>query len=194
VLAIGDGKLALCIADVVGKGVPAALLMASVQAIVRAFSTEVVSPAWLCSRVNSVLCGNIGNDKFVTFFYALLDAGARTLRYCNAGHPYPILVSGGSVRMLDQGGAVLGVFPDWKYADSTVELNRGDRLLLFTDGISEAAQPDGEQFGIENIAAILKANDKSSAPALNQLLLTRVTGFCEAKFQDDATLLVVAAD
>ena len=194
VLTIGDNKLAICIADVVGKGVPAALLMASVQATVRAFARDSVSPAWVCSRVNSVLCGNIATDKFVTFFYGVLDADARTFQYCDAGHPYPVLVSSDSVRQLDQGGAVLGVFPSWAYEDSTIKLSAGDRLFLFTDGITEAAGPDGQEFGLDNIAAFAAAHRASSAPALNNLLLAQVTDFCGAKFQDDATLLVIGVN
>jgi sigma-B regulation protein RsbU (phosphoserine phosphatase) len=193
VLTVGNSKLAICVADVVGKGVAAALLMASVQATVRAFTRDLVSPAWLCSKVNSVLCGNIASDKFVTFFCAVLDGDARTLQYCNAGHPYPLLVSSGSVRQLDQAGAVLGVFPAWKYEDTTIDLKPGDRVVLFTDGITEAAQPDGQEFGVENIAAFAKAHQPGSASALTKLLLAQVTEFCQAKFQDDATLVVVAA-
>ena len=93
VLRLGDHKIGVCIADVVGKGVSAALLMANVQATVRAFARESESPAWVCDRVNKVLCGNIADGKFVTFFYGILDSRARTLQYCNAGHCYPILVS-----------------------------------------------------------------------------------------------------
>ena len=91
VLRLDDHRLAFCIADVVGKGVSAALLMANVQAAVRAFASDAKSPAWLCSRVNSVLCGNIASDKFVTFFYGVLDTAARRLEYCNAGHLSPLL-------------------------------------------------------------------------------------------------------
>jgi phosphoserine phosphatase RsbU/P len=194
VLTIGHNRLAICIADVVGKGVSAALLMANVQATVRAFARDSASPAWVCSRVNSVLCGNIASDKFVTFFYAVLDADARALQYCNAGHPYPILMSSGSLRQLDQGGAVLGVFPAWTYEESTIELSPGDRLFLFTDGITEAAGPGGQEFGVESIAAFARAHPTNSASALNSLLLAEVTDFCGAKFQDDATLLVLAVN
>lgn len=194
VLPIGDRKLAICITDVVGKGVSAALLMASVQATVRAFAHDSPSPASLCGRVNSVLCNNISNDKFVTFFYGVLDAGARTFQYCNAGHPYPVLVSSGSVRQLEEGGAVLGVFPAWKYEDSTIELRSGDCLLLFTDGIVEAAAPDGQEFGLDKIAAFAKAHSAISASALNSQLLAEVSDFCGAKFHDDATLLVIAVN
>ncbi len=194
VLAFGDNRLAVCIADVVGKGVAAALLMANVQATVRAFARDSVSPAWLCSRVNSVLCGNIATDKFVTFFYGVLDSEMRTFQYCNAGHPYPILVSSGSVRQLDDaGGAVLGIFPAWKYEASTVSLSRGDRLLLFTDGITEAEGQDGQEFGETSIATFAKANAALSARELNSRLLAEATAYCGAQFQDDATLLVIAA-
>lgn len=194
VLRLGERQLAICIADVVGKGVSAALLMANVQATVRAFARDGESPARLCSRVNHVLCENIAADKFVTFFYGVLDAEARTFRYCNAGHPFPLLVSSSSVRQLEEGGAVLGVLPDWKYEDSLVELSRGDRLLLFTDGITEASQPDGQEFGQENIAALAKANSSTSASELNRRLLDKVAEFCGGQFHDDATLLVVAVN
>ena len=192
VLRLGTNRLAICIADVVGKGVSAALLMANVQAMVRAFVRDSEGPAWMCNRVNAVMCGNIDADKFVTFFYGVLDADQRTFEYCSAGHPTPMLVSPDSIQRLRGGGAVLGVFPTWKYEDSMVKLNRGDRLLLFTDGITEASGPLGQEFGEDGLAAFAKAKSASSASELNRLVLAQVTDFCGGKFQDDATLLVIA--
>jgi sigma-B regulation protein RsbU (phosphoserine phosphatase) len=192
VLRLGENRLAICIADVVGKGVSAALLMANVQAAVRAFARASESSAWVCSSVNSVLCENIGTGKFVTFFYGVLDADKRTFQYCNAGHPSAILVSSDSIRRLPAGGAVLGVFPNWKYEDSVVGLNPGDRLLLFTDGITEASGSEGQEFGEDKLAALAKANHASSASELNSRVLAQVTDFCRGQFQDDATLLVIA--
>lgn len=192
VLKLREDRLAICIADVSGKGVPAALLMANVQASLRASVRDLDSPARVCCIINSMLCESIAADRFVTFFCGVLDAALGTFRYCNAGHPYPILVSSGLVRTLDQGGAVLGVFPAWTYQDSSVNLSSGDRLLLFTDGITEAAGADGDEFGMEKVAAFAKTHAANSAAKINQQLLAQVTEFCGAQFQDDATLLVLA--
>jgi sigma-B regulation protein RsbU (phosphoserine phosphatase) len=167
--------------------------MANVQAAVRAFASDSESPAKVCGKVNRLLCENIATGKFVTFLYGILDGDAQTFQFCNGGHLYPILVSGGSVRMLEHGGAVLGVFPDWTYEDSTIKLRAGDRLLLFTDGITEAADQDAQEFEEARIAEFAKANSTLSAIELNNRLLAEVTAFCGAQFRDDATLLVIAA-
>ena len=193
VLRLGGHRLGICIADVVGKGVSAALLMANVQAAVRAFASDAESPAQVCGKVNRLLCENIARGKFVTFLYGILDGDAHTFRYCNAGHLYPILVSGGSSRMLEEGGAVLGIFPEWVYEDSMVELKAGDRLLLFTDGITEAEDAEDREFEEANVAAFAKTNSTLSANDLTVRLLAQVTAFCGAQFRDDATILVIAA-
>jgi phosphoserine phosphatase RsbU/P len=192
VLKLDENRLALCIADVSGKGVPAALLMANLQASLRASVRDLDSPARVCTVVNGMLCESIAAAKFVTFLCGVLDAASRTFRYCNAGHPYPILVSSGALRTLDQGGAVLGVLPAWTYQNVSVDLSSGDRLLLFTDGITEAEGPQGEEFGEERVAAFAKAHAANSAANITQQLLSQVTEFCGAQFHDDATLLVLA--
>lgn len=192
VIKFTDRKLGICIADVVGKSVSAALLMANVQATVRAFASDAASPSWLCSRVNSVLCNNIASGKFVTLFYGVLDAQRRTLQYTNAGHLRPILVNGfRPPRQLDNGGALLGVFPEWKYEDSVAQLAPGDRLLLFTDGITEAAKPEGEEFGEERLIRATTALGQRSSMELKNELLTQVKSFCDSELGDDATLIVV---
>jgi sigma-B regulation protein RsbU (phosphoserine phosphatase) len=130
----------------------------------------------------------------VTFLYGILDGNARTFQYCNAGHLYPIVVSDGFVAIPEEGGAVLGVFPAWKYEDSTIELRAGDRLLLFTDGITEASDADGREFEEAGIATFAQTNIALSAAELNSRLLALVTAYCGAQFHDDATLLVIAAN
>ena len=160
--------------------------------VVCAHPCELDSPARVSGIINSMLCATIAADRFVTFFCAVLDAAERTFVYCNAGHPYPILVSSGTARTLNQGGAVLGVLPGWRYQDATVKLASGDRLILFTDGITEAQDSEGEEFGMEKVAAFATSHAASSALAISRQLLAQVSEFCAFHFQDDATLLVLA--
>lgn len=194
VIRLSETKVGICIADVVGKSVSAALLMANVQASIRAFVAESVSPIDLCARVNSVLCATLSSGKFVTLFYGILDSELRTLRYTNGGHLPPVLLSAnGSVKRLDNSGALLGIFPTWKYEESFVLVDPGDRILLFTDGITEASLPDGEEFGEERLIECARNSAKESAAELSAQLLDHVKRFCAAQLQDDATLIVIAA-
>ena len=194
VIKLSKDKLAICIADVVGKGISAALLMANVQAAVRAFATETASPAYVCSRINSILCANIATGKFVTLFYGVLDASSRILQYTNAGHLRPILIGNdGNVKHLENPGALLGVFPDWEYEDSTVELDPGDLLMAFTDGMTEAMNADGEEFGEERLIQVVRKTGEQSMEELKTQLLGRVQEFCNLRMRDDATLILVAA-
>jgi len=179
VIRLSPTKLGICIADVVGKSVSAALLMANVQASVRAFATAEVSPAALCGRVNSVLCASIAPGKFVTLFYGVLDAARGSLQYTNAGHLRPILMrANGEVDELQNGGAAIGVFPDWHYEDSVVELDGGDRLLLFTDGITEAGFPGVDEFGEQRLVTAARIYADSSTSDLKTGLMQEVKEFC----------------
>ena len=194
VIRLSETKLGICIADVVGKGVSAALLMANVQASVRAFAADSLSPAQLCSRVNSVLCSSIAPGKFVTLFYGVLDAASRTFHYTNAGHLLPLLVRANrEAQALENDGAVLGVFPGWTYQDSSLQLAPGDRLLLFTDGITEAGLPDGEEFGERHLVECVQKDAAQSASELKSSLLVEVKRFCASQLRDDATLIVIQA-
>jgi len=194
VIRLSPTKLGICIADVVGKSVSAALLMANVQASVRAFATESLAPSALCGRVNSVLCANIASGKFVTLFYGVLDAASGSLYYTNAGHLLPIVVrADGEAKELQNGGAVVGVFPGWRYEDSVAQLNPGDRLLLFTDGITEAGLPGGEEFGEQRLVTGARTYAGKSTSELKLGLLEEVKKFCASQLRDDATLIVISA-
>ena len=195
VIRLGPNKVAICIADVAGKGVSAALLMANVQAAVRAFASEDTPPSRVCSRINSVLCTNIAPGKFVTLFYGVLDAERRTLEFANAGHPPPLLVRQGrdKATRLENSGALLGVFPDWKYEDSSLNLQPGDILLLFTDGITEASAEDGEEYGEQRLVDALEGPSVISVEDLHSRVFGSVKQFCKSRMCDDATLLMVAA-
>ncbi len=191
----GRGRLGLCIADVVGKGIPAALLMSNLQAAVRAFATEAAQPAELCQQVNRILCGRIAEDRFISFFYCIADSERGTLWFANAGHYAPVLVrAGGEVERLTAGGAVLGVFPDGSYGQERIGMERGDRLVLFTDGITEARDESDEEFGEDRLAALARENRACSAPALQARITEAVSAFASGRFHDDATLIVLAAD
>ena len=194
VLRLDPDRLGICIADVVGKSVSAALLMANVQATVRAYASDAASPAMLCTRVNSVLCANTGDDKFVTFFYGVLDGKSHCLQYCNAGHLPPIVLrrSGGAEQLRAGGGVVLGVLRDWHYENCVLRLDPGDRLLLFTDGITEATNARDEEFGEQRLIEAAQHGGDSAAE-VNAQLLAKVNAFCDSHLCDDATLIVVEA-
>lgn len=193
VFPLEKGKLCICIADVVGKGVSAALLMANTQAAVRALAGSSANPALLCEKVNRLLCENVATGKFVSFFCGVLDGDAHIFHYCNAGHPHPVLATNGYTRLLVDGGAVLGVFPEWKYQEEAVAIDRGDRLLLFTDGITEASPNGSDEFGQERVAEFVRTAMGDSARTITDRLLAEVSGFCDGRFQDDATLMTIAA-
>jgi len=186
-------RLGLCIADVSGKGMPAALLMSNLQAVVKGLATENASPKELVEKVNRVMYLNTTEAKFITLFYALLDFGRKTLQYTSAGHNPPVLTrEDGSQVRLEQGGLIVGAFQESVYDQGEIDLRPGDRLVMFTDGLSEAMDASGDEFGEKRLAEASRCNRQLSAEALHRCLLDRVTDFCGGEFEDDATVLVVA--
>jgi len=193
-LRLDASHLALCVADVIGKGVPAALLMSNVQAAVHALACEMLPTGELCGRINRIVAANVGSGKFITFFYGVLD-GARRFSYTNAGHCEPILVrrNGDCVRV-NHGGVVLGVFPEWEYREAQVALQPGDRLVLFTDGITEIENAEAEEFGEQRLMELLCANRALDAEAMQKRVMAAIAEFSGGNFQDDATLIVTAVE
>lgn len=193
ILELGEGKLGCCIADVAGKGVPAALLMSNVQATVRTLAAEMLPPSELVARLNRSVQRSTTPSKFVTLCYCVVDLKAHQVTYSNAGHCAPILVrASGEVVRLKDGGAVLGVFPEWTYEQAAVALESGDRLVLFTDGVSEAVNARDEEFGEERLAQLISALRDRGAHELKNRILQTVSSFTGGRAQDDATLVVVA--
>lgn len=191
VIALDEKRLGICIGDVVGKGITAALLMANLQASFRAFATADASPQAVCTKLNKFLNANLASGKFVTFFYAILDADQQKLIYENAGHCPGLLIRGnGAAELLRGSGAVLGVLPDWTYQDSTVQLERGDKLLLSTDGVTEAENSRLEEFGEQRLLEAARACN-GSALDTQRAVMQQVTAYCGGNFRDDATLLVL---
>jgi phosphoserine phosphatase RsbU/P len=195
VLDLGRASVALCIGDVVGKGMPAALLMSNLQAAIRGVATNSLPPRELCAKVNRGIQGNLAPEKFISLFYALLDAPSKRLAYSNAGHNSPILVrAGGSTMRLDCGGPVIGNFSDGSYAQNEVSLRSGDRLVLYTDGVTEAANDRDEEFGEERLTQLISENRALKAQALQTKILETITNFCEGSFRDDVTLITLSVD
>lgn len=194
VLKFNETQAALCIADVAGKGMPAALLMSNVQAAVHAFACETLSPSELCAKVNRVVSSSTGEDKFITFFYGVVNAEQKKLVYTNAGHNAGLLLRrDGSLIRLEPEGAVLGPFPSWNYTCAEIDLKAGDRLLLFTDGVTELRSPAGDEFGEDRLIEILIKNREFAADELRDSIVEAVVSFGGGDFQDDATLLVLCA-
>jgi phosphoserine phosphatase RsbU/P len=189
----GPETIGLSIADVAGKGLPAALLMSSLQAAVRAFARDQAPPHALCASVNRLLCGQMVSGRFVTFAYVQLDCVKGLITYANAGHNPPLVArASGEIETLTAGGMVLGVLPEAEYTGGELPLRAGDRLLLYTDGISEARSDTDEEFGDARVADALRRHRHLDARALHAALLAEVKAFAPAGFEDDATLLAVA--
>jgi phosphoserine phosphatase RsbU/P len=195
VLDFGDGSAGICIADVAGKGMPAAMLMSNLQAAVRGLAAPAVSPERLCDRLNALVCRNIAGDRFITLFYAHLDGPGRRLRYANAGHNLPIVVHrDGSCDRPAEGGGVLGVFELQTYVMGVQELAPGDRVVFFTDGVTEASSPDEEEFGEARLLRLLTDNRGVRAEELQKMILQSVGAYCRGMWNDDATLIVVEVE
>ena len=192
---LDDDHAALCVADVVGKGLPAALLMSNFQAALKSLAAEHPSPADVSKRLNDLLYANIPLHKFITAFYAVVNIPERTMTFTNAGHNPPLLVrAGGECVRLEAGGSVLGAFPNACFSEAQIQLHQGDRLLLFTDGLTEALDASGEQFGDERLIDILREQRTQSPENLKEMLFTVVGEFCGNTFRDDAALMVIGID
>jgi sigma-B regulation protein RsbU (phosphoserine phosphatase) len=186
------GNWGIAVGDVAGKGVPGAILMASVRAALRAQAEHIYELDHIMSRVNIGLVAETEVSEFVTLFYGVLDSGARRLTCSSAGHEPAILVRGTTVRKLTAGGPLLGVTADAKYASEVIELQSDDTLVVFTDGAIDAANYQGERFGRERLMDSIRRHAHFGAQrALEEIHwdIRRFTGL--APRADDLTLLVV---
>ena len=194
ILKIGDDAIAVCIADVCGKGMPAAMVTSSLQAVLKVYVSKDTRPRDVCRQVNRVMCESIGGQGFISFFYALIDCRGKQLTYCNAGHNPPILTSGDSVRRLDCGGGILGVMEHWDYNEEQLQLRSGDRLLMYTDGITESRNPAGEEFGEVRLTGLVTQWGRSDAAALVEQAVGAASRFSNGNFEDDLTVIAVSVE
>jgi len=194
VLALVPGQVAVCLADISGKGLAAALLMANLQAAVRALAPSIAAPGALCRKLNQLLCDSVAPGKFATLFYGVIDNATLTLRFENAGHCSPIVLRGDSAILLTEGGTVLGLFRAALYEERSFALQSGDCLLLTTDGVTEAADESDDEFGRDRVTASARAARSFGAHGIRTRILEDVTLFCNGNFHDDASLIVVTVD
>jgi len=188
-----DTRLAISIADVCGKGLPAALLMANLLASLRAFASSGRAPRDVVSSVNRALCRQNDLRRFVTLFYALYDSVTRVLTYTNAGHNPPFLLRrDGSCERLPPNGTVTGIFDEAAYEEGVVRLEPGDRLVLFTDGITEARSDTGTEFDDSGLFSTIEGCRHQDAQAMVDAIFADVAAFAGGRLQDDATAVVAA--
>src|SRR3989454_8294998 len=190
-----DDQIGVVIADVAGKGVPAALLMAFLRASLRAASHIGYAPHISMSKVNHLLWESIERNQFVTAFYGLLDASNRTLAYTNAGHNPPLLMDAeGNARFIDRGGVPLGMFRDTRYYEYYLTLQPGEIFVLYTDGVTEATNTAGEEYGRDRLIDAVRRSRELSARKMIDFLHRDLMQWTDGKgATDDVTFFIVKA-
>lgn len=187
-------RLGLVIADVSGKGIPAAFYMTMIKGIIQSRAFEEVAPRDLLKQINWVIYKNTGMNTFVTLFYAIIDVEQATIVYSNAGHNPPLIISrSGQSRELSCGGMVLGVMPQPDYQEETVKLSDGDLLVLYTDGVIETTDVLGTEFGLLRLAGAVKNRDSIPASHLITNICKALDSFAAGAPQnDDITMILVS--
>lgn len=190
---INEQRLAFCVGDVSGKGLPASLLMANLQATLRGQAPWNISAQECMVRSNRLLFHSTSSEKFVTLFYGILDKDKHQLDFSNAGHNPPLLFSStGEYRLLEAGGTVLSIMENFSYQEEVVNIQKGDLLVVYSDGITEAMNAKDEQFEEERLIDLIKQHRNESAQDLIETILSDVGTFAGTMPQaDDMTLLVV---
>lgn len=194
-LSLDGGVLAIALGDVAGKGISAALLMASIQSIVRSRLTTAdpagISPAEVVARLNSQLYASTSAEKFATLFFGLYDEASRTLRYTNAGHLQPLILRADACEMLDVTGTVVGAFPSIAYGEKSVRIEPGDILIAYTDGVTEPENAYGEEYGLERLTETAKRNRHLEPPEMAAKIVESVMQWSSApEMPDDMTVVM----
>jgi sigma-B regulation protein RsbU (phosphoserine phosphatase) len=189
---LDGGRLGFAVGDVAGKGMPAALLASLIQGILSSQTLFDIPPATMISNVNRNLVQRGTGNRFVTFFFGILDPDGNCT-YVNAGHNPPFLMSrDGAVKELTEGGMVLGLFPTAQYEAGTVKMQPEDHLVLFTDGVIEALDASGEEFGMERLLSVLRENSGASASDMLTRVQEAVLAFsANAPQHDDITIMIL---
>jgi serine phosphatase RsbU (regulator of sigma subunit) len=187
-----ENNLGIALADVCGHGFPAALLMSNVQASFRIIASHDHSPREVCNHLNIIMNSYLMPEKYTSFFYGILDTQEKKFVYANAGHPFPIIIrSNGEINYLTNGGLLLGVNPNTSYEQSAINLEKGDVLLLYTDGIVETRNAVGEEFGENRLIDFCKTNMNMEEINFRENILATLNKFSNSNIDDDITLVVV---
>lgn len=186
-------RVGFCVGDITGKGMPAAMLMANLQATFQSQAMIFEDCKSTLKGINKLLFRNTESTKFATFFYGILDQQNATLEYANGGHDAPILFKNGNEpEYLEATGLLLGVMENSVYEKGSVSLQPGDLLILYSDGITEAMNPEGNQFGINNLIQLAQENRNKTAETVTESIITGVKQFANnAPQSDDITLMVI---
>lgn len=193
-ISLGDDRWGIAIADVVGKGIAAALLVAAMRASLASLASQELALRAILRRANRFFHDSVAIGSYVTLFYAVLDVRSRRLIYVNAGHMPPVLVRrDGSIELLEEGGLPLGLFPEPHYFEGIAKLGDGDLLALYTDGISDASRPGGEYYGRPRLHDLLARVREGSAVEICATVMQDVRRFSQSTVMDDETLVVIKA-
>jgi serine phosphatase RsbU (regulator of sigma subunit) len=187
-----SGKVALALGDVSGKGMPASLMMMGLQARVQVLAEDTGDLSGLMTRLNKITCANCPSNRFVTFFFSVLDPATGDLAFCNAGHNPPIVIrASGGAEMLEGGGPVLGILPVACYWEQHARLEPGDMLVLYSDGVTEATNPGEQEYGEERLIALVSSlRSQAAAEIVNAVTRDVARWVSGAAPADDVTLIV----
>ncbi|HLK47569.1 MAG TPA: SpoIIE family protein phosphatase [Bryobacteraceae bacterium] len=188
-----DGRVSLALGDVSGKGMPAALLVMQLQARLEALAEEPSDLSALMTRLNKITCANCPSNRFITFFISMLNPATGDLAFANAGHNPPIIVrASGEIELLEGGGPVLGILPIAKYGEQQARLGKGDLLVIYSDGVTEATDANEDEYGEDRLAEELKKHRAAAAEVIVKAVTESVSRFVGGAPQADDITLVVA--
>ncbi len=193
IIKVDEGKYIIAIADVSGKGIPASLLMANMQAFLQVISKQNIDIATATGLINDLISQNTSDGRFITFFWALLDDNEKRLTYVNAGHNPPILVRNNEIIRLSEGGIILGVMKTLlPYNSNSIQLESGDKIIMFTDGVSEAMNPFSQEFSEERLEKIALSTSQFTSNETLQKIKEEIEKFVEGAPQsDDLTMMII---
>lgn len=193
IIKVDEGKYIIAIADVSGKGIPASLLMANMQAFLQVISKQKIDIATATGLINDLITSNTSDGRFITFFWALLDDNEKRLTYVNAGHNPPILIRDNQIIRLSEGGIILGVMKTLlPYNSNSIQLKSGDKIIMFTDGVSEAMNPYSEEFSENRLEQLALTTSNYPSDETLQRIKTEIEQFVQGAPQsDDLTMMII---